>query len=84
MSGTHHWVELGHWNLPVELQGATSEYLFSNPEPLEQECRKIKASLWGDDWIFTSEIEIVVARTEPYLISEIPQFNSNNSLKRLQ
>jgi hypothetical protein len=84
MSSADLWVELGHWNLPVERQAVTSEYLFSNLEPLEKECRKLKASLWGDDWIFISEIEIVVASTDPYLVREILRIFSNKSLKRIQ
>jgi hypothetical protein len=54
------WVDIGRWGIPVEDDEANSEYLFSNFNPLDRECRTLKALLLGNDWIFMSEIEIIV------------------------
>ena len=62
------WMEMGNWVLPLEFEDMNSEYLFSNFKPLEWDCRRIRASLLGNDWIFVSEVEIIAVSVEkdPY------------------
>jgi hypothetical protein len=63
-SGEEFWMEMGSWVLPLDEEDTKSEYLFSNPKPLERDCRRIRVSLKGNDWIFISEIEIVAISVE--------------------
>jgi hypothetical protein len=58
------WIEMGSWILPIKREETNSEYLFSNHNPLDRDCRRIKASLIGNDWIFVSEVEIIAASME--------------------
>jgi hypothetical protein len=66
------WDEIGRWEMPIKDDGMISEYLFSNSYPLESVCSTIKATLYGEEWIFISEIEIVVSSGEKPSFMGVP------------
>ncbi|OGO19033.1 MAG: hypothetical protein A2Z14_14285 [Chloroflexi bacterium RBG_16_48_8] len=67
------WVGVGYWYLSIRQQDSTSEYLFSNLQPLDSDCRMLKATLLGDQWIFVSEVEIIAANVEVNPLDAIPR-----------
>lgn len=56
-TSSHGWQTVGTQTLPIDkiLDG---EYTFSNLTPLNVSCQHLSVKMYGDAWIFVSEIEI--------------------------
>lgn len=56
-SDNTNWTVVGTWNLPVQKQD--SEYVLSNPQPLNISCRYLKVRLNNTGTTLISELELV-------------------------